>query len=208
MSPRTPKPADKATLAVPSPGVPKMKHLGGSDYDLLNGVLVAQVMNSLWLAPYSDEERENLKRAASISLAGIAPKDEIEGMLAAQMVAAHSAAMECYRRAMLPDQPREGREQNLNFASKLSRTFTLQMEALQKHRGKGQQKVTVEHVHVHAGGQAIVGTVERPQGGGGKKTEEQPHAKHQRSKRLGHAPAQEMPGANPARLSLPVPRDA
>ena len=32
--------------------------------------------------------------------------------------------------------------------------------ALDKHRGKGQQKVTVEHVYVHAGGQAVVGMVE------------------------------------------------
>jgi hypothetical protein len=33
--------------------------------------------------------------------------------------------------------------------------------ALNRHRGKGgQQKVTVEHVHVHAGGQAVVGVVE------------------------------------------------
>jgi hypothetical protein len=30
------------------------------------------------------------------------------------------------------------------------------------HRGKGQQKVTVEHVHVHAGGQAAVGIGEAP----------------------------------------------
>jgi hypothetical protein len=34
------------------------------------------------------------------------------------------------------------------------------LDALNRHRGKGQQKVTVEHVHVHSGGQAIVGTVE------------------------------------------------
>ena len=33
------------------------------------------------------------------------------------------------------------------------------MEALDKHRGKGSQKITVEHVNVHAGGQAIVGNV-------------------------------------------------
>ena len=35
--------------------------------------------------------------------------------------------------------------------NKLARTFTAQMEALRKHRNGGQQKVTVEHVHVHAG---------------------------------------------------------
>jgi hypothetical protein len=39
------------------------------------------------------------------------------------------------------------------------RTFTAQVEALQRYRGKGQQKVTVEHVNVNAGGQAIVGAV-------------------------------------------------
>jgi uncharacterized protein YcbX len=43
--------------------------------------------------------------------------------------------------------------------NKLARTFASQVEALNRHRGKGQQKVTVEHVHVHEGGQAIVGNV-------------------------------------------------
>jgi hypothetical protein len=38
--------------------------------------------------------------------------------------------------------------------------YAKQLEALNKHRGKGQQKVTVEHVHVAPGGQAIVGNVE------------------------------------------------
>jgi hypothetical protein len=31
------------------------------------------------------------------------------------------------------------------------------IKPLNRHRGKGQRKVTVEHVHVHSGGQAIVG---------------------------------------------------
>jgi hypothetical protein len=30
------------------------------------------------------------------------------------------------------------------------------LDALNRHRGKGQQKVTVEHVHVAPGGQAVV----------------------------------------------------
>jgi hypothetical protein len=51
----------------------------------------------------------------------------------------------------------------------------MQVEALQRYRGKGQQKVTVEHVHVRSGGQAIVGTI-HPGGGGKKKSEEQAHA--------------------------------
>jgi hypothetical protein len=36
---------------------------------------------------------------------GIGPKDELEGMMAAQLVAAHNAAMECYRRAMIGESP-------------------------------------------------------------------------------------------------------
>jgi hypothetical protein len=31
------------------------------------------------------------------------------------------------------------------------------LDALNHHRGKGQQKITVEHVHIHSGGQAVVG---------------------------------------------------
>jgi hypothetical protein len=53
----------------------------------------------------------------------------------------------------------------LSQANKLSRTYATLLEALNRHRGKGQQKVTVEHVHVHSGGQAVVGTVEHPKGG-------------------------------------------
>ena len=79
--------------------------------------------------------------------------------MAAQLVAAHNAAMECYRRAMIGEQTFEGRHENLNQANKLSRTDATLLEALNRHRGKGQQKVTVEHVHVHAGGQAVVGMV-------------------------------------------------
>jgi hypothetical protein len=95
------------------------------------------------------------------ALVSIGPRDELEGMLAAQLLAAHNAAMECYRRAMIGEQTFEGRRENLSQANKLSRTYAALLDALNGHRGKGQQKVTVEHVHVHHGGQAIVGTVNR-----------------------------------------------
>jgi hypothetical protein len=87
---------------------------------------------------------------------GMKPRDELEGMLIAQLIATHSAAMECYRRGMIADQSFEGRRENLTQASKLSRTYAALTEALDRHRGKGQQRITVEHVNVHAGGQAIV----------------------------------------------------
>ena len=75
--------------------------------------------------------------AALATLASLEPENEIEGMLAAQMIACHFAAMECYRRAMIPEQSFEGRQTALNFANKLSRTYAIQLDALNKNRGKG-----------------------------------------------------------------------
>jgi hypothetical protein len=151
-----------------------LKELGGSNSDHWNNVLINQAASSLWTAN-SDEATLAIQRSATVAaLAGIGPKDELEGMLAAQLLASHNAAMECYRRAMISEQTFEGRKENLSQANKLSRTHATLLEALNRHRGKGQQKVTVEHVHVHNGGQAIVGNVE----GGGVRTNlaNQPHA--------------------------------
>lgn len=102
---------------------------------------------------------------------GIGPRDELEGMLVTQMVCTHNLATEYASRAMLRGQTAEGVDLNVNRMTKLMRAFTAQMEALNRYRGKGQQKVTVEHVHVHEGGQAIVGEVHHRGGGKGKKSQ-------------------------------------
>ena len=69
-------------------------------------------------------------------------------------------------------------DRNVNRATKLLRTFATMAECLRTYRGGGQQKVTVEHVTVQAGGQAIVGTVNRRAGVGMlNKTANEPHAK-------------------------------
>jgi hypothetical protein len=165
----------------------RLKNIGGSKSDNLNNVLANQAVDALWLKNADPEERERMLTATVAALIGIGPKDELEGMLAAQLVASHNAAMECYRRAMIGEQTFEGRRENLAQANKLSRTYAALLEALNRHRGKGQQKVTVEHVHVHAGGQAVVGNVNStPQGGGANgNIGDQPHA-------VGYAPGVEM----------------
>ena len=99
---------------------------------------------------------------------------------------------------MLNEQTFEGCQENLNQANKLSRTYAALVESLNRHRGKGQQKVTVEHVHVHEGGQAIVGNVEGQGGGFASKTQDQPHA-------IAHAPGRAM--ADTTRGPVPVASD-
>ena len=137
-----------------------LQHVGGSRSDAWNNIIINQAVRALWIKHSDEEALGDQRKATVLGLAGIGPKDELEGMLAAQLLAAHNASMECYRRGMLGEQTFEGRRENLAQANKLSRTYSMLVDSLNRHRGKGQQKVTVEHVHVNAGGQAVVGTVE------------------------------------------------
>jgi hypothetical protein len=174
-----------------------LKGIGGSQSDHWNNLLANQVVQALWVS--SDPETRNRQFSATVAaLVGIGPKDEIEGMLAAQMIAAYNAAMECHRRAMIGEQTFEGRKENLTQANKLSRTYTTLLEALNRHRGKGQQKVTVEHVHVHSGGQAIVGAVETS---GGVASENQGHAD---AKAITHAPVAPLWREDQERQAVPL----
>lgn len=121
--------------------------------------LLDQVCQSYWQDKKSKKELKQMAHANYASLQAIHPKNEMEAMLAAQMIAIHNAAMECFRRAMHSQQPMENRDINLKHATKLTKAYGSLLETLNKHRGKGHQKMTVEHVHVHNGGQAIVGQV-------------------------------------------------
>jgi hypothetical protein len=181
----------------------RLRFIGGSTSDHWNSILVDQATSSLWLAHSEEEQRDRQRSATVVALASIGPKDELEGMMAAQLVAAHNATMECYRRAMLPEQTSDGRSENLNQANKLSRSYVVLLDALNRHRGKGQQKVTVEHVRVHSGGQAVVGMVGAPGGGGSPKLEDQPHAKQ-----IAYAPQPPLWSADKERELVPVARDA
>jgi hypothetical protein len=97
---------------------------------------------------------------------GVKPKDQMEAMLAAQMAAVHMATMTFARRLAhvqnIPQQDSAERAFN-----KLARTFSAQVEALKRYRTGGEQRVTVEHVTVNEGGQAIVGNVAHRGGGNG-----------------------------------------
>jgi hypothetical protein len=71
------------------------------DTEMMPSVLIDQAAQSLWTENSLDDKRESQFIATIAALGGIRPKDELEGMMAAQLIAAHNATMECYRRAML-----------------------------------------------------------------------------------------------------------
>lgn len=134
-------------------------------FNVDEGALFEQKMNEiaklLWVPRDADENvvYERVVRALEL-YESLEPSDGAEGMLAMQMVGTHDAALECLKRAALPNQTIEGRDMSLKHAHKLMTLYTQQLATLNKHRGKGQQKVTVEHVNVEPGGQAIVGHVD------------------------------------------------
>jgi hypothetical protein len=156
-------------------------HLSGSPCGEFTLALMHQLCATIWSGPEPDLRLVEVQQAAAMqAMRGIAPRDPVEGMLAAQMVATHDAAMQCYRRAGAAEQTFEGRDMALRHATKLAQAYAALVEALDRHRGKGQpQVVRVERVTVEAGGLAIVGAVAHSGvgGGDGAGKEHQPHAR-------------------------------
>jgi len=141
-----------------------MNAVGTTDTEFLCGLL-SQIANAA-----KHEEKPNvLGTNFMLSVVkGIEPQDEVEAMLATQMAAVHMATMTFARRLAnvetIPQQ--DSAEKAFN---KLARTFTAQVEALKRYRTGGEQKVTVQHVTVNEGGQAVVGNVSHSAGGRGAK---------------------------------------
>ena len=149
------------------------------------------------------------KRGASVSeedsnaalafIAAVAPGDELEAAMAVQMYATNELAMEMLSRAR-HTQDRVATMEYGNLATKLSRTFIGQIEALSKLRRGGEQ--VVKHVHVYEGGQAVVaGTIN--QGGGGERNHlDQPHGTGAATERAA------LPCSDQAEHTLSVESDA
>lgn len=133
----------------------------------VTGSTQTEAQLSLFSQLWTLDRRNATARTVKESLAhmlDIGPRDGLEGMLAAQMVSVHKTAMRLIAESYASGQTLELGNYRLNHALRLMRLFALQVEALNRHRGKppSEQKVTVEHVHVHEGGQAIVGNVTPP----------------------------------------------
>ena len=131
-----------------------MQAIGTTDADFLNGFLY-QLADAASRGSKSDEQRINFMLSV---VEGIKPRDHIEAMLAAQMAAVHMATMAVA--GQLANAENIAQQDSAERAfGKLARTFSAQTEALKRYRTGGEQKVTVQHVTVGEGGQAIVGNV-------------------------------------------------
>ena len=85
---------------------------GTKDPDLMC-YLVGQAADAI---QRTEKPQADILNKAVAALAGIGPRDELEGMLAVQMIAVHHLAMECMKRARR-SQPIEGMNYHINCAS-------------------------------------------------------------------------------------------
>jgi hypothetical protein len=118
--------------------------------------------------------------AALAVIDGVRPKDEIEATLAAHMAVTNIVLLELVARTRgsIAGHRYEGNGIKRldvlgNLTNRFMRTFTLQVEALARKRRKGEQTIKVKHVHVYAGGQAVVGNISHRRGRGCRKNDQQ-----------------------------------
>ena len=66
-----------------------LRNVGGSQSDHWNKFVANQTIDALWLRNSDRETAERQHSVAVAALCGINPKDELEGMMAAQLIAAN-----------------------------------------------------------------------------------------------------------------------
>jgi hypothetical protein len=185
-------------------------------YEMLNGLGNATADHSLDYDFNPGRANEIAFNAALAVISGVRPKDEIEAMLAAHMAVTNIALLELVARTRgsIANHKYEGgdgikRLDGLgNLTNKFMRTYIKQVEALTRKRRKGEQNIRVKHVHVYAGGQAIVGNV-RHRGGRGTAKNEQRAYERKKAKPATRAipDSPSVRGANKERAALPVASD-
>jgi hypothetical protein len=134
--------------------------LAGSDHPPFTETLLEAVLGTIRTRTNDPKATTNRIAAAAAALAGFKLTDEVEGMIAAQAVAMHHMGLECFRRAMLPDQHPDIASKLRKDGANLCRGMVDMLDGLDRRRGKVAQVVRVERVVVHEGGQAIVGNVQ------------------------------------------------
>lgn len=208
-------PKAERSIYVPlnAPDTSDMRPIGGSNRDALNNHLMIQAIRSQWVPKSAtDEQHGDLTRATLLMMMELAPRDGVEGMLAAQIVAMHGLTMDMARRAALPDQPHEFATSMRKASIQASRACVELLDALDRRRGKrGRQNIKVTHLHVSGDARAVIGNFNAAEGGGGDGDgiDGEPYA-------VGHLAGPPGAGAilppvrsaNPERQPVPVPSDA
>ena len=114
-----------------------------------------------------DQEKKIIQAHKAVEKLGdsLGAKGLLQNMLVTQLLGVHELQEKLLGYASRSINYPDHGQYYMNALTKLSNVFIPQVNTLQKLQGHAHQKVTVEHLHVNAGGQAIVGQVTTHKGG-------------------------------------------
>ena len=105
-----------------------------------------------------DSNFDEIKQDCREGLNVLTTKEGLQEMLAAQLLSIHE--LQQISTAMANGLTHlEAKKYFTNISIKLANTFVQQANLMSKLQGNGGQKIIVEHVDIHQGGQAIVGNI-------------------------------------------------
>lgn len=119
--------------------------------------LAEQTINAHCLPATLSDHAKDLRAAGVLAqMKAIAPRNGLEGMLAAQMVAMHGAGCELLRRAMQPQELVQQADQMMRTSARMMTLFARQTELMLRLRGHEKQTLRIEHVRKAEGGRLSV----------------------------------------------------
>lgn len=107
-------------------------------------------------AALSDDQRDLRAAGVLAQMKAIAPRNGLEGMLAAQMVTMHGTGCELLRRAMQPDESVQQADMLMRTSTRMMTLFARQTELLLRLRGREKQTLRIEHVRKAEDGRVSV----------------------------------------------------
>jgi hypothetical protein len=130
-------------------------------------VLLGKLMEALRPGPFDALEEPTLNAALAI-IDSMQPQSELEALLAVQIIAAGFSGLRLLRQSQ-HHMTRDFIDTYGNYAIKLLRLQGEMIQTFERYRRGNKQTVEVRHVHIHSGGQGVVGIINPPgdpEGGG------------------------------------------
>jgi hypothetical protein len=131
--------------------------LGTTSSDFVNATLV-QIQNASRMP--SGGISETSVNAVLAFIEAAEPKNEIEAALAIQMACTHAVTMAVLSRTG----GAYGGDRHVAMmaaaASRLLRTYAMQVETLRRLRAGGSQYMRIEHIHIESDAQAVIGNLQ------------------------------------------------
>src|SRR6202048_2535659 len=174
MPPRVRKPLPRndqwkaPTLHLEGHGKRLREALGNTLSDEFVEVILGKLVEALRPGLY-DQLDEATLNAALATIDSMQPRAELQALLAVQIIATGFAALRFLRQSH-----RHMTDDYINvyggYAIKLLRLQNELIQTFERYRRGNKQTVEVRHVHIHSGGQGVVGIINPPgdrEGGGG-----------------------------------------